>query len=106
VSSCRHLQYSCVTRSDLIRSSGDTCRLRDAGLVFSDIPTAAEIEAIQKERDLKKEMEGMDEAAVIDGSRKRSAASAATASSAAEEAKAKPKRTKIAVDDEEEEADL
>lgn len=72
--------------------------MREAGLVFSDVPTATEIEAIQKERDLKKDMEGIDESAVIEGSRKRV--------SAAEEVHTKSKRTKIVATDEEEEADL
>lgn len=46
--------------------------MRDDGLVFSDVPTTAEIENIRREKDLERELAGMDSSHIIEGNRKRS----------------------------------
>ena len=47
-------------------------RLRGKGLVFSDIPTEAEIAAAEKAYKMKQDLDGIDENLIINSSRKRS----------------------------------
>jgi hypothetical protein len=52
----------------------DLNRLKDKGVVFSDIPTEAEIETTKKSYELKKDLEGIDPNAIIESGVKRKAA--------------------------------
>ena len=46
-------------------------RLKDKGIAFSDIPPEEEIEAAKKAYELKKDMDGIDTSAIIEGGKRR-----------------------------------
>jgi hypothetical protein len=57
--------------------------LKEMGLQFSDTPTHEEIQAAQKDNDLKRDMEGVDHGNIVHGKRKNSTSTSAGGDGAA-----------------------